>query len=200
MIYVDCDDVIAESTSSYVDVIKREFGIDKKFDDITSFDLKESFELTQEQYLYFFDIIHSPNELLKFSPVKGAVDTINKWFDCGYEIDIITGRLTKSLEPTLEWLAYNGVKYSNFIIVDKYNRAEMDRAIAKPLSFLDDRFIDFAVEDSLFMANYLSEKLNVRVALLDKPWNRKGFIGDNITRVYDWSDISLLFESTVKNS
>lgn len=62
MIYVDCDDVISESTSSYIEIIKREFGIDRCFEDIKSFDLKESFGLTQEQYDHFLKLyIHTKN-------------------------------------------------------------------------------------------------------------------------------------------
>ena len=61
MIYVDCDDVISGSTSSYIEIIKREFG-DRCFEDIKSFDLKESFGLTQEQYDHFLKLyIHTKN-------------------------------------------------------------------------------------------------------------------------------------------
>jgi len=58
MIYVDCDDVIAESTSAYIDIIDREFGIKRTFEDISSFDLKFSFGMRQELFNHFFEDVN----------------------------------------------------------------------------------------------------------------------------------------------
>ncbi|MGI6479443.1 MAG: 5' nucleotidase, NT5C type [Salinivirgaceae bacterium] len=196
MIYVDCDDVISESTSSYIEIIKREFGIDRCFEDIKSFDLKESFGLTQEQYDHFFEIIHSHEELIKFKPVEGAIETMNEWAKKGNKIGIVTGRLTTAYDSTIEWLANNKVPYNDFIIVDKYNRPSMDKTIAKPLEYLRSLKIDFAIEDSLSTANYLAEHLNIKVALMDRPWNRNGYINKNIIRVFNWKEIKELYKKT----
>ncbi|HOG18891.1 MAG TPA: hypothetical protein PKW37_00415 [Salinivirgaceae bacterium] len=195
MIYVDCDDVISESTSSYIEIIKREFGIDKCFEDIKSFDLKKSFGLTEEQYKLFFDIIHSHEELMKFKPVEGAIETMHEWAKKGNKIGIVTGRLTTAYDSTIEWLANYKVPYDYFIIVDKYNRTDIDKTIAKPLEYLRSLKIDFAIEDSLSTANYLAECPNVKVALMDRPWNRDDYINKNIVRVFNWKEIKELYNN-----
>ncbi|HPW66328.1 MAG TPA: hypothetical protein PLS84_04490 [Salinivirgaceae bacterium] len=195
MIYVDCDDVISESTSSYIAIIKREFGIYKCLEDIKSFDLRESFGLTQEQYDRFFEIIHSHEELMKFKPVKGAIKTMSEWVKHGNKIAIVTGRLTSAYNSTIEWLANNKVPYNDFIIVNKYNRPDMDKTIAKSLEYLQSLRIDFAIEDSLSTANYIAESLNVKVALMDRPWNRNGNINKNIVRVHSWKEIKELYRN-----
>ena len=57
-IYVDLDDVIAKTTCHYVDVLKREFGKTVEFENITSFNLQESFSLSDKEYDFFFKKVH----------------------------------------------------------------------------------------------------------------------------------------------
>ena len=45
-IYVDVDDVISKTTDTYAGIIAREFGKHVRFEDVVTFDLKESFGLT----------------------------------------------------------------------------------------------------------------------------------------------------------
>ena len=113
----------------------------------------------------------------------------------GNKIGIVTGRLTTAYDSTIEWLAITS-PYNDFIIVDKYNRPSMDKTIAKPLEYLRSLKIDFAIEDSLSTANYLAEHLNIKVALMDRPWNRNGYINKNIIRVFNWKEIKELYKKT----
>lgn len=200
MIYVDCDDVIAESTSAYIDIIDREFGIKRTFEDISSFDLKVSFGMTQEQFNHFFEVVHSRAEIMKFKPIEGAIETLTEWMSQGHEVSIITGRITDAYTSTLDWLAMYKVPYNHFCIVDKYSRPEMDTSIAKPLEFLHSIDIDFAVEDSLTMAKYLADKLGVPVALIDRPWNQGNSLNPLITRVSNWSDVKRVFAEKVNRN
>ncbi len=53
-IYVDLDDVISRTTDTYSAVIEQEFGRQVRFEDLTCFDLKVSFQLTDREYRHFF--------------------------------------------------------------------------------------------------------------------------------------------------
>lgn len=72
-IYVDMDDVLCESTRTFVKIIEREFGIHASFENATSFDMRESFSLTQEQFAHFFRLAHLPQTILEFPSSRGQI-------------------------------------------------------------------------------------------------------------------------------
>ena len=189
MIYIDCDDVLAESTLSYIDLVKREFGIERIFEELTSFDLRESFGLTQQQFDHFFHMVHTREEILKFEPLPGSIEVLNEWHNQGVKVAIVTGRITAAYDSTLEWLAMHKVPYDSFTIVDKYNRPEMDMSIAKSLDYLRNQHFSFAVEDSLAMSRFLAQEMNLNVALVNRPWNIDNQLDSKIRRVDGWNDI-----------
>ncbi len=199
MIYIDCDDVLAESTLSYIDLIHREFGIERKFAELTSFDLRESFGLTQQQFDHFFQLVHTREEVLKFQPLPGSIEVLNEWRNQGIKVAIVTGRITAAYESTLEWLAIHKFPYDSFTIVDKYNRPEMDMSIAKSLDYLKKQQFSFAIEDSLTMSKFLAQEMNLNVALVNRPWNYDNNLNTGIIRVNTWNDIrnsyNVLFSS-----
>jgi len=59
---------------------------------------------------------------------------------------------------------------------------------------LSKQYFDLAVEDSGQMARFLSENMNLRVALLDRPWNRSMSFNSNVQRCADWKEIKKKFE------
>ncbi len=188
-IYVDLDDVLSETTQACSELLKREYGREVRFEQITSFNLQEAFGLTQREYDYFFELIHRPEEILRFEPVDGAIEVLTNWAARGYEIVIVTGRLTSTYESSLEWLHSHKVPYDSFIMVDKYSRPDTDHRIAISMDELPEKKFSLAVEDSLFMAEYISQTMDTRVALYDRPWNRAQSIFDKIERCATWNRI-----------
>jgi len=199
MIYIDCDDVLAESTLSYIDLIHREFGIERKFEELTSFDLRESFGLTQQQFDHFFQLVHTRAEVLKFEPLPGSIEVLNEWRNQGVKVAIVTGRITAAYDSTLEWLAIRKVPYDSFTIVDKYNRPEMDMSIAKSLDHLKKQQYSFAIEDSLTMSKFLAQEMNLNVALVNRPWNYDNNLDKRIIRVNTWNDIRNSYNALVSS-
>ncbi|MCP4023810.1 MAG: bifunctional metallophosphatase/5'-nucleotidase [Desulfobacteraceae bacterium] len=188
-IYVDLDDVISRTTDTYVSIIESEFGKKARFEDILSFNLQESFDLNDNEYDHFFNLIHTPEILMGFEPVDGATDTLAKFKELGWEIDVVTGRPASALDISLSWLKTHHIPFSSFIIVDKYSRQgqHMDVAISK--KDLACRPYDFAVEDSFDMACFLASTMNVQVALFDRPWNCKETCNKKIKRFFTWKEI-----------
>lgn len=189
-IYVDVDDVISKTTDTYAGVIAREFGKHVRFEDVVTFDLKESFGLTDNEFHYFFDLVHQPEVLLDYEPVDGALDGLQAWSDRGHGIDIVTGRPSSTQEPTLEWLSRHEVPFDSFTMVDKYNRAANDPGIAISKAELAARHYDLAVEDSRDMALFLAGRMGVKVLLYDRPWNALGIDHDKVRRVASWEEIT----------
>lgn len=188
-IYVDVDDVVSETTETYIRIVEEEFGKTVAFDALTTFDLRVSFQLTDNEFHYFFDRVHMPEILLSYAPVAGAVETLARWKDQGHCIEIVTGRPTSAGEPTLEWLTVHNIPYDRFLMVDKYNRPGNDPAVAVSKAELAGRSYDLAVEDSGEMAMFLAGEMGVLTALKDRPWNRSCPSHERVLRCLSWDDI-----------
>ncbi|MBT4639454.1 MAG: bifunctional metallophosphatase/5'-nucleotidase [Deltaproteobacteria bacterium] len=188
-IYVDMDDVIASTVKAFIEIVKREFGKTVTHEQITDFDLKKSFQLTQSEYEHLFEVAHRPDEILAMDVIDGAIEVLTSWSDKGHPISIVTGRLTSTYDASLEWLSKHEVPFDSFIIVDKYSRPGMDDNIAITLDQLSGMAFELAVEDSAAMAAFLANDMDTPVALLDRPWNREINSKPNLKRYSDWQDL-----------
>ncbi len=191
-IYIDLDDVIANTTCRYAEIVAREFGRTVDFNDITTFDLKKSFSLTDHEFDHFFRLVHEPEIILALEPFEGMIDELNKWSGLGYEISVVTGRLTSTYESSLEWLRRNKVPFDSFIMVDKYSRPAIDKKIAISLDRFSEMEFILAVEDSPDMARFLFQRMKTDVILFDRPWNRNRDDLRGIRRCENWYEIGLL--------
>lgn len=189
-IYVDLDDVISRTTDTYSAVIEQEFGRQVRFEDLTCFDLKVSFQLTEKEYRHFFDRIHQPDMLMNFDPVPGAGEMMARWIEAGHRVDIVTGRPPVARESSLAWLDRQKIPFSEFIMVDKYNRTGDDHPGVISRTKLMACPYDLAVEDSLETALFLAKHMAVPVLLYDRPWNARPVMYPNIFRVESWRQIA----------
>ncbi len=194
-IYVDFDDVLSDTTSAFLKILKLEFGKSVDFEDIFSFDLKASFNLNDSEYEKFFERVHQAEVIIAFAPIEGAIGVLEEWIKHGYQISIVTGRLTTAYEASLDWLAKHSVPYHSFTMVDKYSRGNIDTKIAISMEEFSEMKFSLAVEDSATMAWHLSQEMSIPVALMDRPWNRKVDLNHNIRRYKSWSDIRKDFKT-----
>ena len=188
-IYVDIDDVLADTSHSLMQIAEKEFNKKVPFEELTSFDLKISFGLMQDEYEHFLHMAHEPEEILGLAPYSEAIDALRRWSASGYEICIVTGRPTTTYETTLEWLAHKNVPFDHFYMVNKYARPGMDEAIALPMQAFSEMKFHFAVEDSYDMAVHLTDSMNTPVFLYDRPWNRSANQNKNIKRFRSWEEV-----------
>lgn len=202
IIYIDVDDVISDTTVTFPSLLQQHFGKTIDFEAITSFDLTQSFRLTEEELTRFLDIAHSSEIISEYKPRSGAIESINSFISLGYEIAIVTGRPFSTRELTQEWLAKHSISYHRLIFVDKYSRTVLgiDASDVMSLETFSNMNFCFAVEDSGYMASYLSENMKIPVALLDRPWNRTSSCLDNVStdlvkRCQDWDEVMETFLS-----
>ena len=194
-IYVDFDDVLSNTTSAFLKILKLEFGKSVNFEDIFSFDLKASFNLTDSEYEDFFHRVHQADVIMSFAPMEGAIGALEDWVRLGYQISIVTGRLTSAHEASLDWLAQHKVPYHSFTMVDKYSRETFDTELAVSMEEFSEMKFSLAVEDSAKMALHLSQKMGIPVALIDRPWNRTANFNHRISRYTSWYDIQNDFQT-----
>ena len=194
-IYVDFDDVLSDTTSAFLEILQREFGKSVNFEGIFSFDLKASFNLTDSEYEHFFQRVHQADVIMSFAPMEGAIAALEGWARRGYQISIVTGRLTSAHDASLEWLAKHDVPYHSFTMVDKYSRGNTDPKIAVSMEDFSEMKFSLAVEDSAKMALHLSQIMGIPVALIDRPWNRQVDLNHRISRYTCWYDIQNDFQA-----
>ncbi len=193
-IYIDMDDVLTESYLTFLHILETKFGKKMDYSQITTFDLQKSFDLSDEEYTRFFEFIHDPEEMIQHVPVPGAKQMLKRWKDNGHNISILTGRPPEARDVSLEWLDLHDFEHDSFSIVNKYGRESSTGGMSMSLETLCALDFDLAVEDSGSMAQFLSEKMGVTVALLDRPWNRSMTFNDKVLRCSDWMEIREKFE------
>jgi hypothetical protein len=188
-IYVDLDDVLCHAARHFLIVVEREFGKCMAYEQLTNFDVGHSCGLSREERDELYRIVHRPNELLSMAPVSEAIAVLKRWEEQGFDIAIVTGRPPESVEVSLAWLAKHRISHSSFTVVDKYSRFRTDDTNAISLAELATRRFCWAVEDSLPMAQYLADQMNLPVALIDCPWNQSEETLVGIDRYRDWQAI-----------
>ena len=65
----------------FTKLAKELFGIDVPYREVQFFNLKKTFDLSDEQYEEMMIAGHLPENLLNYEETTGAADTINKWVD-----------------------------------------------------------------------------------------------------------------------
>ncbi|WP_092208631.1 hypothetical protein [Desulfoluna spongiiphila] len=189
-IFVDMDDVIAETTRTYPALVKREFGIEASYEAIADFDLSSSFGLTRAQLAHLFEVVHTKEVLMGFSPVTGVREALSAWQVAGYPIAVVTGRPPETRELSLTWLKMAGIPFDSFEICDKYGRHDPAQGPFITLDEIKTRTYTCAVEDSLSMAAFLSGTMKVPTFLFDRPWNRHTEGHPACTRCASWKEIA----------
>lgn len=196
-IYVDLDDVIAETTPRIVELLNHRFDRRLRFTDLHCFDLGQAFSLSEAERALALDAVHEPDFLRSLAPRPGALPLLERWRAAGFEIEIITGRPPRTFDVSAEWLRAHAVPHQSFACVDKYGRYP-DEVGTLELDGLLAREFAVAIEDSPDMALQLAEgrgAARARVLLMDRPWNRRmpGVASparDRIERVSDWREIA----------
>lgn len=188
-IYLDVDDVLAETTRALAELARSRFGKHVEFDAMVQFDLQISLDLDLDEHTRFMEAAHDESFLLDLAPMAGAVETVSSWHRAGAEISVVTGRPPHSRGSTGRWLERTGVPYHRLEHVDKYGRYDTPDALKR--EELADRDYAIVIEDSLEMAEFFVRRSDARVLLVDRPWNRTFVIRDSrIQRVHDWQSIA----------
>lgn len=189
-IYIDMDDVLCDTAGHYIKLVKRIFDLEFGLEEIHSFNLQESFGLSKEENALMFKEAHKPDFTLSLEPFPGIADALHLLQECGYSVDIVTGRHTRAYSESLDWLQMHAIPFDTFTMVDKYGWPDTDRQIAVTMDMLSSKNFDCAIEDNLNMVTHLAVKMKTPVLLFDRPWNRNFLANGSVTRCYTWPEIS----------
>ncbi len=200
-IYIDFDDVLCETAKAFTVLAKEMFGKDVPYRQVQFFNLKKTFDLSDEQYDALMNAGHLPENLLNYEETQGASETINKWVDNGHDVFIITGRPFNSYEPSRKWLDEHKLERVPLYCVDKYGRetCKQDFIYNMTLKQLYDMKFDFAIEDSPAAFEHVMRFEHCKVAVFNRPWNIHEELPDGrFIRCDGWKEVDGVFERLVR--
>ena len=191
-IYVDFDDCLCETARAFTVIAERLFGKKVPYEEVRFFNLKASFDLTDEEYEKMMIEGHLPEILLSYEETPGASKVLNEWIDQGHEVSIITGRPASSYEDSRKWLDAHGFDRAKLFTLNKYGRDSFIRNSDFNLELEDYYKMKFnlAIEDSPMAFRFFDHLPDLKIMVFDRPWNREcDFPNKNYTRCPDWEYI-----------
>jgi uncharacterized HAD superfamily protein len=190
-IYVDFDDVLCETARSLLKIANKTFGTAIKYEEIIAFNPVEIFKITHDQVNMLLKIAHQPESLSCYQPTPHAPSTLSQLNRQGYEIHIVTGRPPYTRLASEKWLVKHQIPFHEIHFANKYARKTSDYNDSQVISMEQVIRMDFefAIEDSAEMAQFISDKLNIQVFLMDRPWNKNLASSNGIFRCFNWLDI-----------
>ena len=196
IVYVDFDDVLAQTTRRLVALFRERSGREVEFEEMVHFDLGLAFGIDAAELHAFMEAAHEDPVLHSVDPMEEAAETLHGWCAAGAEVAVVTGRPPPTESVSRAWLERHRFPRASLEFVDKYGRHVDRPGQAKPQSLeeLTGRRFALAVEDSLATASFLAERLEVPVVLFDRPWNRdvSGLSAEarqRIVRCSSWREI-----------
>lgn len=200
-IYVDIDDVLSATIESLIDLLEVTHARRVAVEDVRHFDLEKSFGLDGEQIHHFMEQAHRDDVIEAIEPTPGSGETLAAWHGEGHEIRLVTGRPPITNAASRRWLERHAIPHRDLHHLDKWGRPRWNPDGLPALRFEDLHALgfDFAVEDSLATAVRLVEEFGLRVALMDRPWNRDlsrvaPATRARLVRCADWSAVAAVFE------
>lgn len=191
-IYVDFDDCLCETAKSFSKLVADMFGKNVPYKDIKYFDLKRSFNLTDEQYDEMMIEGHTEKVLLSYEETPGASDTLRGWISQGHSVSVITGRPDSAYVASRKWLDEHGLGEARLYCLNKYGRDSFIKNSEFNLE-LEDYYrmnFDIAVEDSPSAFKYFDHLKDIKVMVFNRPWNEESALpGDNFYRCLSWTEI-----------
>lgn len=154
--------------------------------------VRNTFCVTKEEEGKFWDD-NIFDYAANYEPMYYASNVLNKLHADGHEIYIITARyhtyenseVGKRMRSTVkEWLDKNNLYYDKVVFTHEGKKQR-----CRELN------IDIMIEDKA--SNILAIASDRKVIVMDQPWNRKTE-GDNIHRVYSWSEVLSKIEEISK--
>lgn len=189
--YVDYDDCLCETARAFSEIAARLFDKNVPYEQIRFFDLRESFDLSEDDYIRLMFEGHRPEALLAYEETPGASQTLNEWIDQGHEVSVITGRPFNTYEASRKWLDGHGLKRVSLFCLNKYGR-DFTQKGEYDLN-LEDYYrmkFDYAIEDSPRAFGFFDHLPELKVMVFDRPWNRDcGLPDSRFTRCPDWETI-----------
>lgn len=179
----DLDDVVVNTIPSIVNFYNNRYGGCYMPKDIVSFNLWEvGIGRDREEAIQIVDEFFGLDDSEEMPLIEGSVESLHKLHSEGNKINIVTSRPLRFRVKTNRFLNRHlrKIPYEIFYSGDFHKQEQTKAEICSRIG------IDLMVEDCL---QYALKFRDIKVCLLDKPWNQDGDLPENLVRVYNWNEI-----------
>ena len=190
-IAVDLDDVLSSFIAEFLKWYNPQHGTNWQFKDVVDYHWPNFMHITVEQAIedvHKFFISQGYNDLPLMPGAKEWVDQLA----AKHELYLVTSRQNVAKETTYNWLdrnfpgVFRKVMFANHYSADgspARTKGELCKEIGCELIVEDDsRHIDALLAH------------NIKVVLIDKPWNRNDRLPAGVIRAYNWEDATQAIE------
>lgn len=193
-IYVDMDDVLTETARELSRLAVALFDVHVPYEEIFAFDLKQSFHLTDEEYLHLMRGAHWGEVLASLPETPGAREGVVRLMEQGHEVFIVTGRPIQTADVSQTWLRNHGFPELPFRCLDKYGRwmaadASDPRLLTREA--FEQTHFDLFIDDSPLALDLLKPRRGCRILVFDRPWNRDYPLTSSMRRIHGWNEVVL---------
>jgi len=168
---IDIDGVISNFVKNFIKIVKKEYFIDLREQDIYAHDLFLVLGITEEEAM---KLIHK-TLIEDLDLISGAKKSINQLKN-KHEIYLLTARSDDFNSNTKNWLKRKGIPYDELIHLDEGRKYQANLKL------------DIIVEDNLKDAIRWIDKSN-EVIIFDHPWNRSLNVSKLFKRAFNWQEI-----------
>lgn len=175
----DIDDTIADAMGFCIPRLNKHFNKNIKPEEVNG-RYCDVYNIAQLEIDDFFK--EFGNDIFEeLDAFNNASNYINKWYNDGHEIVIITARPETARESTVNWLKENGVSYHDIFFDEEKSKLAKDLGIEL---FFDDH--PKVVE--------AMKNVGIETIFMDLPKNREIQVSDGIYRVKNWEEAYIVIE------
>jgi uncharacterized HAD superfamily protein len=183
---VDMDSVVADIMSPLIDFHNKKYKTSIKFTDHVTFSIEKVWNCTEEEAIDRIIEFNNSPFMDEIKPMPGSIEGI-KHLSSFHELHIITSRSNTTEKITDLWIKkhfpniFKTINHTNQS-GKKESKKIKKSEVAKKLG------INLFIEDHLEYALDCAS-LDIRVLLMNMPWNQTKNLPKNIIRVYSWKEI-----------
>ena len=179
---IDIDGVLSNFVKTFIKIVKKEYFVDLREQDIYAHDLFLVLGITEEETMEL--IRKTLTQDLDLMP--GAKKSLNQ-LKSKHEIYLLTARPDDFNNLTKDWLKRKGIPYDKLIHINEGEKHQVNLEL------------DIIVEDNLKDAIRWLNKSN-EVIIFDHPWNRSFNVKKLFIRTFNWQEIVEIVHAREKSS
>lgn len=183
---VDLDAIVADMMTPLISFHNKNYGTNTKLSDHITFSIEKIWNCTEEEAIERCYKFFQSDFMNQIEPVFGAIEGIN-FLSRKHELHVITSRPDFIKDHTNEWIdKYFPKKFKSINNSNQFSKK--GGSMRKKSEICKELKVDLMIEDHLAYA-YDCAALNIKILLMNTPWNQTKKLPKNITRVYSWKEI-----------
>ncbi|MFH0912246.1 MAG: hypothetical protein V1807_01140 [Patescibacteria group bacterium] len=200
-IAVDLDDVLCSFIAEFLKWYNPQHGTNWCFEDVVDYHWPNFMKITVEQAVRDVHDFFLTPEFANLPLIPGAQEFIQE-LACGHELYIVTARQHVAEAITHTYLEKNFPGVFRGVLFANHYSMDGSPALTKG-ELCEQAGCEVIIDDDARHADVLMAH-NIKMVLIDKPWNRNDQLPTGVIRAYNWEDATqavkkLLAESITVN-